>query len=147
VQVRHGAALKGHFALTLRRKCIEVLLRRTLPIGRRALPAGCTALWHTPAFLIWQVNRAGSFQCSKHRCRVFFCLGCGQLGHQQRFCRQGLPPAAAGAAAAGLPLAGAAAGGSIARGGATAAGRFTSALGEVDLLARRGGLMPAGAFL
>lgn len=35
------------------------------------------------------LNRAGSYQCAKRGCRVFFCLGCGQLGHQQRFCRQG----------------------------------------------------------
>ena len=34
------------------------------------------------------LNKACSFQCSKRGCRVFFCLGCGQLGHQQRFCRQ-----------------------------------------------------------
>ncbi|KAL3930170.1 MAG: hypothetical protein SGPRY_001655 [Prymnesium sp.] len=35
------------------------------------------------------LNKVGAFQCAKRGCRVFFCLTCGQLGHQQRFCRQG----------------------------------------------------------
>ena len=41
------------------------------------------------------VNKPGAYQCAKRGCRVFFCLSCGQLGHQQRFCRQGGQGAAA----------------------------------------------------
>ena len=43
------------------------------------------------------INKPGAYQCAKRGCRVFFCLACGQLGHQQKFCRQvgasGAPPA------------------------------------------------------
>ena len=46
-------------------------------------------------------NRPGSYQCSKRGCRVFFCQGCGQMGHQQRFCRQGGAPEAPPSSAAG----------------------------------------------
>ena len=34
------------------------------------------------------INKAGSFKCTRQGCGVYFCLKCGQLGHQQRFCRQ-----------------------------------------------------------
>jgi len=35
------------------------------------------------------VNKAGTFMCVKRGCKIYFCQGCGLLGHQQRFCRQG----------------------------------------------------------
>jgi len=42
------------------------------------------------------LNKAGSFMCLRRGCHIYFCLGCGALGHQQRFCRQTVsqgPPA------------------------------------------------------
>jgi len=50
------------------------------------------------------LNKVGSFICAKRGCRVYFCLGCGGMGHQQRFCRHnGTGPESSGPAPALAP--------------------------------------------
>lgn len=43
------------------------------------------------------MNKAGTHLCASRSCHCYFCLGCGQLGHQQRFCRQASAIGPAGA--------------------------------------------------
>ncbi|EOD29237.1 hypothetical protein EMIHUDRAFT_434619 [Emiliania huxleyi CCMP1516] len=57
----------------------------TLPAWRPGQQQDVTRDWRCKCGV---VNKAGSFICAKRGCRVYFCLHCGGLGHQQRFCRQ-----------------------------------------------------------